>query len=87
MCRSFHKDAYNISTFQQHLGICGHPPPIQKPAEPSDRQRPEATGRRSDKQPEVTIPDKQLFTDVLAVDSGKEFKILPKLGMESHVQV
>ncbi|KAF0292872.1 hypothetical protein FJT64_009243 [Amphibalanus amphitrite] len=32
------------------------------------------------------LVDKQLFADVLAIDRGKEFRILPKLGMESHVQ-
>ena len=31
--------------------------------------------------------DSQLFADVLAIDKGKEFRILPRLGTESHLRV
>ena len=33
------------------------------------------------------VLDSQLFADVLAIDRGKEFRILPKLGTESHLRV
>lgn len=37
--------------------------------------------------PNGGVIDKQLFTDVLAIDSGNEFRILPKLGVDTHIMV
>ena len=31
--------------------------------------------------------NRQFFADVIAIDAGKEFKLLPKLGVESHLGV
>ena len=31
--------------------------------------------------------DRDFFTEVLSIDAGREFKLLPKLGLQSHVEV
>ena len=31
--------------------------------------------------------NRDFFTEVLSVDAGREFKLLPKLGFQSHVEV
>ena len=31
--------------------------------------------------------NKQFLSDVLAIDEGHEFRLLPKLGVESHLEV
>lgn len=37
--------------------------------------------------PDGGILDREFFTQVLAIDNGEEFRILPKLGIQSHLEV